>query len=127
MRIDRPAERAAGILGVDRHRRAAATHDTDDLATAALAFAHRRGAGVRQLAVVEAVAIGTASADGERARRLGGAGRGGQGGNTRAGERQSPPKSKHRNPPRKKGFEANREWLLVGEFDVLPRCAGAEK
>src|ERR1700677_567495 len=89
MGIERPAERAAGILGVDRHRGAALVDNADDLATATRALAHCRGARVFDSGIVEAVAVSAAGADRERAGGLGCADRGDQDAKARGGERKT--------------------------------------
>src|SRR5580704_1168450 len=89
MGIERPAERAAGILGVDRHRGAALVDDADDLAIAGRALGYRRGAGVFNSGIVEAIAVSPAGADRERAGGLGCADRGDQDAKARGSERKT--------------------------------------
>ena len=76
--LDGPAEAAARVLGVDRDRRAALAHVADQLADAAGALLDRRGAGLGDVAKIEAVAVGAADADREGACRFGGADHGDQ-------------------------------------------------
>jgi hypothetical protein len=122
MRIDGPAERAAGVLGVDRHGGAAAPHDADDLAMAVGAFGHRGNPGVGLFVVVEAIAIGAAGSDREGA--CGFRGADGEDQKAEAGDRIGKITQKlenfgHQAPPPRNGPETTGEGFRDGESPVI--------
>src|ERR1700722_10254130 len=73
MRIDRPAERAAWPLGIDRHGGAAALDRADNFAILAGAPAHRRHARIGQIVKIVTVAVSPAGADRQSAGGMRGA------------------------------------------------------
>src|SRR5580692_10818444 len=115
MRPDRPAERAAGIFGIDRHGGATLADYADHLAATAAAFAHRRGAGIFDLLIIEAVAISAADADRERAGRVGGADRAGKQARRHGRKRKIARNPDHQKPLPRSPTDASWEGFQDGE------------
>jgi hypothetical protein len=130
MGVDCPAEGAAWMLDVDRHGRAAAADDADDLAGVAGAFSHRRRTGVGHFAEIIAVAIGAAGADRQGTGGVRSTKRRDQKEGRNESARGHAQKPDHQVLPPGKTQKASSEGLPVGEYQsVMPgpfRHSGGE-